>query len=288
MGSINLAKKASGKVVERFKLASVTEGLFNAKYNWTGVATVQVYTVDVLPLQSYDRTKVSGSRFGTLTELGDTVQEMTVEDDKSFNGVIDKANNTSQMMIKSASSILRRQTDEVIIPYIDKYRLAKLADGAGSKSYSVSITKSTALENILTAAAAMSNNLVPMDGRVLYIGQTEAIKIKLADQIIGVDTLAERSIVNGVVGTIDNMQVRIVPDSYMPEDVVYMIVRKGCAVAPKKVETFRVITEDKDMDGAIVQGRILHDCFVLDTLKNGIHVAYSTADPEDDEGGVGT
>ena len=281
--AINLAKKASDKVVERFKKSSVTEGLFNSKYKWTGVSTLLVYTIDNLALQDYDKTSTTGSRFGTMTEVGDTVQEMTVSDDKSFNGSIDKGNNTAQMMVKSASSILRRTTDEVLIPYVDKYRLQKLCDGAGTKKYSVSMTKTNAIETILTAGAAMSNALVPKNGRVLYIGETEAIKVKLADQVVGVDKLAEESIVNGVIGEIDGAQVRIVPDSYLPSGVVFMIVRRGCACAPKKVETYRILEDHPDIDGHVVQGRFLHDCFVLDTLNGGIYVAYSTAEPTDDD-----
>lgn len=277
--AINLAKKASDKVCERFKLESVTEGIFSERYKWTGVASVQVYTVDNLPLQDYDKTKMSGSRFGDLTEVGDTMQEMTVSDDKSFNGSIDKGNNTSQLMIKSASTILKRTTDEVIIPYVDKYRLGKLALGAGLKGYSVSLTKANVLETIFGAGAEMSNALVPKKDRVIYIGETEAMKLKLSDQVTGVDGIAEKAIVNGVCGTIDGAQVRIVPDDYMPENVVFMIIKKGCACAPKKIETYRIIEQDKDIDGAIVQGRFLHDCFVLDTMKNGIYAAYSTAKP---------
>ena len=48
-GSINLTKKASPKVLERFKFGSCTEGLFSHNYSWTGVATVQIYSVDTLP-----------------------------------------------------------------------------------------------------------------------------------------------------------------------------------------------------------------------------------------------
>lgn len=278
--AINLAKKASDKVVERFKLASCTEGLFTDKYNWTGVATVQVYSVDTLPLQTYDRTKINGSRFGALTELGDTMQEMTVTDDKSFNGAIDKGNNTSQLMIKAASSVLRRQTDEVLIPYVDKYRLTKLADGAG-QTYAAgalnTITSANIIEKLMTAGAQMSNQKVPKSNRVIYIGETLAIKVKLADQVIGVDKLAEKSVVNGVCGAIDGAQVRIVPDDYMPANVFFMIIRKGCAVAPKKIETYRILEQHPDIDGAVVQGRFLHDCFVLDTVKNGILKAMATA-----------
>lgn len=275
--AINLASKASPKVVERFKMASCTEGIFSSEYDWTGVATVKVYTVDTLPLNTYNKSATTGSRFGTLTEVGDTVQEMTVTDDKSFNGAIDKGNNTAQLQIKAASKILRRQTDEVIIPYVDKYRLGKLAAGAGTVKNSVSLTKTNALDTILTAGAAMSNLLVPKMGRVLYIGETEAIKIKLADQVVGVDRLAEKVIVNGVIGAIDGMQVRIVPDSYMPENAVFMIVTKNCACAPKKIETYRILDQHPDIDGHVVQGRLLHDCFVFETKKNGIYLASSSA-----------
>jgi hypothetical protein len=274
--AINLATKASDKVVERFKIGSCTEGLFTDKYKWTGVATVQVYSVDTLPLQDYDRTKTTGSRFGALTEVGDTMQELTVTDDKSFNGSIDKGNNTSQLMIKSASSILRRETDEVLIPYVDKYRLDKLAKGAGlTYNMDSSLTKTNAIDHIMTAGILMDNQLVPKSNRVLYIGATAAKNIKLADEVIGTEKLAVKAIVNGACGTIDDTQVRIVPDTYMPTGVLFMIVRKNVAVAPKKIETFRIIEQDKDIDGAIVQGRLLHDCFVLDTLKNGICVAKS-------------
>lgn len=272
--AINLAAKASDKVVERFKIGSCTEGLFTNKYKWTGVATVQVYSVDTLPLQDYDRTLTAGSRFGALTEVGDTMQEMTVTDDKSFNGSIDKGNNTSQLMIKSASSILRRQTDEVLIPYVDKYRLNKLAAGAGlTYDMEEAFSKTTAIDHIMTAGIMMDNALVPKSNRVLYIGATAAKSVKLADEVIGTDKLAVKSIVNGTCGTVDDTQVRIVPDTYMPTGVLFMIVRKGVAVAPKKIETFRIIEQDKDIDGAIVQGRMLHDCFVLDTLRKGICVA---------------
>lgn len=275
--AINLAAKASDKVVERFKIGSVTEGLFTNRYDWTGVATVEVYTIDNLTLNDYNKTLTTGSRFGALTEVGDTKQEMTVTDDKSFNGSIDKGNNTAQLMIKSASSILRRTTDEVLIPYVDKYRLQKLAEGAGNIARSVSLTKTNAIETMLNAGAALSNKKVPKKGRVIYIGETEAIKVKLADQVVGVDKLAEKAIVNGVCGTIDGAQVRIVPDDYLPEGVVFMIVKTGVAAAPKKIETYRILDEHPDIDGHVVQGRFLHDCFVLETQKDGIYVAYSTA-----------
>lgn len=270
--AINLAEKASPKVVERFKNKSATEGLFTSAYDWTGVATVKVYSVDNLPLNDYDKTLTTGSRFGALSEVGDTVQEMTVEDDKAFNGSIDKGNNTAQLQIKAASKVLKRQTDEVLIPYVDKYRLGKLKEGAGTTESVGSLTKANIIEKIMLANAAMSNAGVPDDGRVLYMGYTAAVNLKLADQVVGIDKIGEQAIVNGVLGRVDKCQVRLVPDSYMPASTAFMIVKTGCAVAPKKIETLRILNEHPDIDGAVVQGRMLHDCFVLETKNKGIYV----------------
>lgn len=271
---INLASKASPKVVERFKVGSMTEGLFSNKYDWTGVETVRVYSVDTLPLQDYDKTKVDGSsRFGALTEVGDTIQEMKVTQDKAFNGVIDEGNNTNQLKIKAASSVLKRQTDEVLIPYTDKYRLGILANGAGLGAVNATaLTKSTILDAIFLAGADMSNHNVPLAGRVVYIGETLAVTLKLSDQVVGLEKAGQKAVVNGVCGTIGGMQVRIVPDTYLPDGVNFMIIKKGVACAPVKIRTMRILTETHIVDGNIVQGRFMHDCFVLGANADGIYV----------------
>lgn len=288
----NFATKFSPKVQEAFSLASVTEGLFSNDYDWTGVATVKVYSVDDLPLNDYDWDLTTGSRFGSLTELGDTVQELTVNDDKAFNGSIDKRNNTSELQIKAASKVMARQSRNVIVPYVDKYRLNALANGNGIASgwgtngkgtvvTGVSLTASTALRTLMTAHAAMKNLLVPGENNVLYIGETTAIEIKLADQVVGtgatVQDVAKGVVVNGEIGKIAGLHACVVPDSYMPTvndaAVQFMIVHKGVAVAPKKIETMRIIQDHPDIDGHVVQGRFLHDCFVLEKKAAGIYVA---------------
>lgn len=277
-GVINLAEKASPKVVERFKIGSCTEGLFSHDYDWTGVATVQVRSIDVLPLNDYNSQLATGaSRFGDLTEVGDTVQEMTVQDDKSFNGSIDKRNNTEVLQTKAASRVLKRQTDEVLIPYVDKFRLNKLAANAGIGYFlgGTALSSSNIVEKIMRANAVMSNQKVPDSGRVLYMGYTLAVDLKLADQVVGIDKLGEKSIVNGAFGKIDKCQIRLVPDEYMPSGVNFMIVKTGVALAPKKIETYRVLNNVHILDGALVQGRLLHDCFVLAAKNAGVLVCMA-------------
>ena len=89
--------------------------------------------------------------------------------------------------------------------------------------------------------------------------------------------VAKGIVVNGEFGTLDGMHVVPVPDSYMPDGVLYIIVAKGCCVSPKKIETMRVIADHPDIDGHVVQGRFLYDCFVLAKKANGILVATSAA-----------
>ena len=288
--AINFATKASPKVMEAFSRESLTEGIFSKDYDWTGVATVRIYSVDTLPMQDYDYDLVDGtSRFGSLTELGDTYQELTVNQDKSFNGAIDKRNNNSTLMIKAAGKVLSRQTRDVIVPMVDKYRLAAIAAGngvtgfggagGGTIKYNVSLSKSNIVETIMGHNAEMNNKLVPKKGRVLFIKETEFIKCKLADQIVGtgatLQDVAKNIIVNGEFGTLDGLHIVPVPDSYMPDGVLYMIVTKNCCISPKKIETMRIIQDHPDIDGHVVQGRFLHDCFVIGKKANGILVAKS-------------
>lgn len=278
-GVINLGEKASPKVVERFKIGSCTEGLFSSEYDWTGVATVQVRSIDNLPLNDYNsQLATGGSRFGDLTEVGDTVQEMTVQDDKSFNGVIDKRNDNEVLQTKAASKILKRETDEVLIPYVDKFRLKKLAANAGIGYFlgGTALSYSNIVEKIMLANAVMSNQGVPDTGRVLYMGYTLAVSLKLASQVVGIDKLGEESIVNGVMGKIDKCQVRLVPDNYLPAGVNFLIVKTGVALAPKKIETYRVLNNVHIVDGSLVQGRLLHDCFVLNAKNAGVLVCMAS------------
>jgi hypothetical protein len=285
-GTINLTTKASDKVLERFKIGSCTEGLFSNEYNWTGVKTVQIYSIDTLPVNNYNPERVDGgSRYGNLVNVGDTMQEFSVTQNKSFIGTIDESYNTNQMQIKSAGRILRRETDEVLIPMVDKYRLGMLLCSVGAASYAtfgntemtdVSVdtncvfsaaasayTKANIIENIMTANAVMSDQLVPDTGRVLYMTYKNAVALKLADQVVGIDKLGEKSIVNGAFGKIDKCQIRLVPESYLPTDVMYMIVKTGIALAPQKIKKYEIHDGAHILDGKIVTGHLMHDCFVL-------------------------
>lgn len=110
----NFAEKYSPKVDERFKLASVTEGAVNQEYDWSGVKTVQVYSVESVDLENYTRS--GSSRYGTPSDLGTELQELALTRDRAFTFVIDRGDYTEEMMVTEAGRSLRRQIDEKVIP----------------------------------------------------------------------------------------------------------------------------------------------------------------------------
>ena len=288
--SFNFESKAAKKLVEAYSKRSITEGVFSNKYDWDGVATIRLRSLPTYQLQEYDWDKTNGSRFGTLVEQEDKVQPLTITQDYAWNIAIDKRNNTSTMMEKAAGTITANQVKYQLIPQTDKYRLAAIAAGngvegfggagGGTIQYNVSMTKSNAVETIMSSNATM-NNLFATEDRVLFIKETEVIKLKLADQVLGagatVQNAADRIIKRGELGVIDGLHIVKVPDSYMPDGVVYMIVAKDAVVAPTKIKTLRVLNEHPDVDGAVCQGRVLYDCFVIAEHANGILVASSAS-----------
>lgn len=270
MATINLAEKYSKKVAERFSLGSLTDAYAGKEYDFSGVKSIKIYSVDTVTMGDYTRT--GSDRFGTLNELGDTVQEMTMTKDRAFTFSIDKGNSAQQFNIKAATKALKRQIDEVVTPELDTYRLKAWSEGTGVQTATGTISKANVIESIMTGGMALSNALVPKKNRVLFIKESIYLHAKLADQVIGIDRLGEKAVKDGSVGTLDNMKVVPVPDSYFPEGVNFMIKYKNCTVDPVQLKTYRVLTEQRGIDGDVVEGRIIYDSFVLASKAKGIYV----------------
>jgi hypothetical protein len=269
--AINLATKYSPKVAERFALGSLTDAYAGKDYEFSGVQTIKVYSVNTVALTDYTRTGTA--RFGALEELGDTIQELKVTKDRGFTFSIDKGNAAQQYNVKQANKSLKREIDEVVTPEVDIYRLSKWAAGAGTTTPDGSLTKSNALEKVFAGGMAMSNLLVPKRNRTLFIKESVFFNVKMADQILGVDKLGAAALTKGSVGMLDNMNVVPVPDSYLPEGVNFIIKYKGATVDPVQLKTYRILKDQMGVDGDVVEGRIIYDSFVLDARKNGIYVS---------------
>lgn len=274
--AINLHEKYSKKVIERFHLESLTESSFSKDLDmeFTGVKTVKVTSINTAAMNDYTR---SGStRYGTPADLQDTVQELTMTKDRSFTFIIDKGDNMQQNMIKKAGAAIKRQLQEVVTPEIDKYRLATWATNAGQKATVTAPTKSTILGLIVDAKMALDNKMVPAKGRTLYVGSVAYKALLTCDEYIRLDNLGSKTVVNGKVGEIMGMDVKFIPDTYLPSKVQFMVVYKGSAISPVKLHEYKVHMDPPGISGHLCEGRFIYDAFVLDTKKDGIYVA-STA-----------
>ena len=280
--AINLASKYEKKVQERFTLGSLTDKYCGHDYTFDGVDTIKIYKIDTVATTDYTRSGTS--RFGSLTELGDTVQTMQLTKDRSFAFTIDKGNAKQQFNIKQANACLKREIDEVITPEIDTYRMAKWVAGNGLSAgvYVMSsndgvLTKSTIVEAIFTASAKMSNEKVPKTGRTLFIPELTFVKFQLADVVMGgSDTLTAENVRRGYRGTIDGMDVVTVPSSIFPENINFFIKLKGATVDAMQLKDYRIHKDPPGISGDLVEGRYIYDSFVLDTKAKGIYVSSTT------------
>ena len=114
----NYASKFADKIDERFHRESQAMlAVGNHDYKFTGVKTVNVYSIPVVAMNDYTRT--GANRYGTPEDLGTEVQALTITKDRSWTFVIDRGDKIQSQMVLDAGKAVSRQTREVIIPEFD-------------------------------------------------------------------------------------------------------------------------------------------------------------------------
>lgn len=267
--AIEYAAKYSGKVDERFKVAAKTAGAVNNDYEFTGVDTVKVFSIPTVELGDY--TLSGTNRYGTPAELQNSVQTMLLTQDKAFTFTLDKKSEDDTESAMQAGQALRRQIDEVVIPTVDKYRLAAMVTGAG-KTVSVAVTKENAYSTFLDGQNALLENGVPETGRMAFVSPAFYKAIKLDDSFIKASDAAQGMLVSGAVGIVDGVNIIPIPASYFPTGVEFILTHPIATVSPVKLETYKVHDNPPGINGKLVEGRIRYDAFVLNNKKGAIYV----------------
>lgn len=270
--AINYAEKYSAKVDERFKLGSLVNAIINRDYDFTGVKTVKVYSIGTAAMNDYQRSGLS--RYGTPEDLQDTVQELTMTQDRSFTFVIDKGDESEQAGAKNAGAALRRQLDEVVIPEYDKYIIGKVVAGAG-KTATAAITNANAYDAFLAGSEELDEKLVPAVGRVALVTPAYLRKLKTDDNFVKASDLGQQIVITGQVGAIDNIPVIKVPKTYFPANVEFVLTHPVATTAPVKIQEYKVHQDPVGVSGALAEGRFLYDGFVLNNKANAIYVHKS-------------
>lgn len=284
--AINLAEKYSPKIVSKFYEDSVILGKTSKKYDWDGVKSVKVWTINTVEPVDYARSrKISdstkdyqiASRYGETHEVEDTIQTMTISQDKSVSLSVDKGNNTQQMLIKNAGVVMNHELREQFIPMFDKYALATWASKAGTTTVQASITKSNIVEEISNHITALVNAYTNTDNAYCYIGATNYAKLVLSPEFLHLYKLGNEALDKGVVGKVRGLQIVQIPDDYLPEGVNFMTVKSECVLAPTQIKDMKVHQDPPGLSGALLEVRWLFDAFVLEAKNKGVIVCATSA-----------
>lgn len=271
--AVNLVTKFQPYVDEMFTTESKKSLLTNNDFNWTGAHTVKVHKVNTVPMNDYDRNGTGGnpSRYGALGDVGNTLEEFTLEKDRSFTFVIDKLDKDETDGVLSGASALARQQREVIIPEVDTYVYGKMAAGAGTKKTTVTLSAENIYTEIIEGNNALDNAEAPDTGRVLVVTpDTHLLMKKCKDIIMETDISAEMRL-QGVIANLDGLTVIKVPKKRLPKNFGFMIAHPVATVAPTKLEEYKTHQDPPGISGELVEGRIVYDAFVLDNKKMAIY-----------------
>ena len=281
--AINLVTQFSDKVLERFHHKSYTANAASKDWTFDGIKTLKIFSIGTAPINDYTRSGTS--RYGNVEDLQDNTQTLTIDNDKSFTYAIDKGDNKQQLNIKSANRSLTREIDEVITPYLDKYNFDVWCRNAGSHvtDGGTAINKNSIVEKVMDCTEALDEAAAPESGRTMWITNAGYKLLKQTPEFLNVDNLAEKALVRGVVGRIDDMLVVKVPNSYLPAGVLWVITHKSAILAPMQLKDYKIHVDPPGINGDLVEGRFIHDAFVLGEKAKAVCVmlnnSYATPKP---------
>lgn len=170
--TVNLVTKFLSLVDEKFTTESKKSLLTNKDFDWTGAHSIKVYKVSTSAMNDYDRpgaNTANRSRFGPVSGLDATTEEMTLKKDRSFTFAIDKLDTDETLGQLQAASALERQLREVVIPEVDTYTYGVMCEKAGIKPNALALTAANICGQIFKGNTALDNAEVPETGRIITV-----------------------------------------------------------------------------------------------------------------------
>lgn len=271
MSMINLASKYSKQVDERFYRESQAMLALSNEHQFTGVQTVKVYSIPIVPMSDYQRS--GANRYGNASDLTRNVQELTVKRDRAFTFIIDKGDKLQSEMVSDAGKALSRQIREVCVPEFDTYVFKTLAAAATKHgSYATTaITKNNAYEAFLNGMEYLGNHDVPDTGRVCFCSYKFANYLKQDSAFVRYGDKSQEMLEKGVIGEVDGCKIVKVPSSRLPAGAAFLITHKIAATAPKQLSDYKIHDNPPGISGYLVEGRLIYDCFVLSEKADAIY-----------------
>lgn len=231
-------------------------------------------------MNDYGRTGPTGenwSRYGKVQSLDATTETMTLSKDRSFTFAIDALDEDETEGQLEAASALARQVRQVVIPEVDTYVFDKICKGAGTKPTAITLTADNIYDEIIKASKELDNAEAPETNRVLVVTPDIYLLMKKSPDIVLETDIGEDMRLRGVIGNLDGLTVIRMPASRLPENFGFLVVHPCATVAPTKLESYKTHDNPPGISGALVEGRIVYDAFVLDNKKKAIYYQENKA-----------
>jgi hypothetical protein len=287
--SIDLVTKFVEIIDAVYKQESLTARLdaMTRPVEFGGANEIKVLKLSTVGLGTYSR--ATGYPAGDITAAWETMQ-LTCERGRAFS--LDRMDNEETLGLV-LGNLVREWMRVHVAPELDAYRFAAYATGAGNY-VSTPATLDTAekvLKAIDAGMAALDEDEVPTEGRILYISTNLYHLLKGAVT----RTLATETGVQRNVFTIDDMAVVPVPQTRFytkvtlnagatsdvggfakgatAHDINFLIVHPSAVLQPIKLSQVKYFDPDTNQisDGHLWQYRLYHDAFVYDNRANGIY-----------------
>lgn len=275
--AINLAEKYSSLVDEKFASVSKASLVTNRDYNFVGAHTIQIYSVGTAPMNDYGRNTAGTSRYGTVNDLSTTLQEVTMEKDRSFTFAVDKMDEDETLGALNAGSALARQLREVITPEVDTYTYAKISASAGKTVNEQTITATNAYQSLIAGSEFLDESEVPAEGRVAVVTPKFMTFLKSDPQAVLETEVGQDMRIKGVIANMDGLTIQKVPSKYLPTGTNFIIVHPVATTLAIKLAEYKIHNNPQGVSGALVEGRIYYTAFVRNNKKNAIYVSTTEA-----------
>ena len=270
--AINLVTKFSPLVDEKFTAESKTSLVTNKDYDFVGAHTIKIYSVGTAPMNDYGRNTAGTSRYGTVNDLSNTLQEVSMEKDRSFTFAIDKMDEDETLGAMNAGSALARQLREIVIPEVDTYTYAKIAAGAGT-TVEETLTNTNTYDSIAKATETLDENMAPVEGRVAVMTPATYTLLKSDPKAVLETETGQDMRIRGVVSNMDGVMIQKVPSTFLPENTNYILTHKIATTQAIKLAEYKINTDPQGISGTLVEGRIYYTAFVRTNKAKAIYVS---------------
>lgn len=273
--AIDLVTKFAPYTDEQFKNESKRDLLTNQAFDWIGAHSVRIFKISTSAMTDYVRNapvpEGQWSRFGPVKDLDAVTEEFTLSKDRSFTFAIDKLDTDETAQQLAAASALARQNREVVIPEVDSYTYSVMANYAGHKPAALALTAENIYGELLKASEALDDAEVPETGRALLVTPATYALLKRSPDITLDSDVGQEMRLRGVIALLDGASVVKVPAVRLPAYFGFMLAHPSATVNPVKLEDFRIHQDPPGISGALVEGRICYDSFVLDNKTQAIY-----------------